>query len=379
MQFEVVQGDILEQDVDVIVVPHLSKGGIMPELTAKIYSAAGYQDMADAFQAAKEKAIEEKVRRNHLGSTRLSDKNLSILSVTPGFNLRAKHAIHINVHAEEWRDGQTETERKKKVNDLEYCYYSVLMHAFCRLHAMSVAVPLMGTSLLGFPVDVSREAAERAASKLDFFTWHRERNAKRKTYIIIPDSKEEEVVEEPEVSENSIVRITDENFQYHGVFEQFEKDFYADMKASVHSNSEYKRITCLNYLVSGTQNQTQKELATLLGVTPSIISKFISAVNRNGTGNIPRDKRRVIAIAIGMGLEDYDRFKFIRCIYDAYPGDPLDYQVETIILSGIKGFNYINKELCKIDPAFDLKAPVRINKPQTQTKSKSKSKSEKIK
>lgn len=418
MPFEVVYGDILEQDVEAIVIPQVPQEGVLPELTARIYNAAGFQNMTAAYQDAKKVAIREEEKRFHLDFRRISDKDNAIASVTSGFNLKAKHAIHINIHAEKWQCPQTIGENVKKGRELFSCYYKALECAFFKLKVKSVALPLLGTSLLGFPEDISRKIAERAAvhclEELTRFktdgdtikilivilsdqkpqaTERAERAAAQQhnpftsqrprksipTYLTIPDSKEPQAPKAPKPAASDYKHIFNpnlynspkndfkddiiDNFKYDDVFAGYENTFENSIKHSGKTKEEFCRTKCAEYL--NRINEPTK-LADLLGFHSSVITNFKKAVSAQGGGNIPREKRRVIAIAIYMGLSDYERFEFVRCSGFNYPGEEIDNHVETIIRSGTKAFRYVNKELCKINPDYDLTAPLRKNKPKPE-------------
>lgn len=382
MSYKVVYGDILEQDVDAIVVPQVPHEGILSELTARIYNAAGYQNMMVAYQSAKyeaEQKISKELSRFDIVSGIEIDSH-PIVAVTPGFDLKAKHAIHICVRAENWWDGQFESERKEKEFILYQCYHAVLECAHKTLCAKSIALPLLGTSLLGFPEEFSRIAAESSASgwlkeylpplpqnctqndKAFIDRWHG-RDDPMKIHIVIPRCVKPEapkalkpaanVPKHNSAPENNNVPEYDD--AYIETFLEYEKTFENSIERSGKSRKEYCRIKCAEYL---RRIDNPSKLSRSLGFQPSVITRFSNAVSGQGSGNIPK-KKRVIALAIGMALSDYERFEFIRCSGNDYPFEKLDDQVETVIRSGIKSFKLINKKLCEIDPDYDLSAPLK--------------------
>lgn len=71
-------------------------------------------------------------------------------------------------------------------------------------------------------------------------------------------------------------------------------------------------------------------------------------------------KHRVIAVAVGMGLSDYERFAFIRCAgYEEYPEDERDFLVEKLISEGKRDFHELNDALIDKDPSYALDAEVK--------------------
>lgn len=141
------------------------------------------------------------------------------------------------------------------------------------------------------------------------------------------------------------------------IFVEYEHRLAGEMQISGLGKEEYCREKVYEYLgkIDG-----DSRMAELINYTASGISRFRTGHSKNGNGYCPH-RHRVIALAVGMGLSDYERFEFIRCSGYEYPISNLDYQVEKIIRSGIKGFNKINEELCGINPDYALDAPVKKN------------------
>lgn len=374
LHFRVVDGDIWERPVDAIVVPHLPGDEVLPRITARIYAAAGYDKMMTAYQDAKQESI-KKMGRRFGGNVSISDKEVPIVAVTPGFGLAAKHAIHISIHAEEWQDEQTIDERCQQVRKISECYDRVANCAIS-LGVKSIALPLLGTCALGFPEEVSRREAEHA-----FYSFIQHANQRRapenkiemRITFVIPNDKKAQAPKTPKPV--VFVPANKENFKYHKVFDSYREIFNQKIEDSKLSEDAFCRQRCYKFLE---KIDNCAEFARSHGFQPSDFTHLVKRVNNQEGGSIPK-KKRVITIAIGvfaMGLTDsnYEYYEFIKCSgllhrlgFD-YPADNLDYQVETIIRSGIKDFEQINKELCKINPDFDLTKPLRNNKPKSKTK-----------
>ena len=363
MSYKVIYGDILEHEVDAIVVPQVPHEGILSELTAKIYDAAGFQNMMIAYQSAKYEA-EQKIAEEYsfVDVETVCDLDRPpIVAVTSGFNLKAKHAIHICVRATNWWDAQANSERKEKEYILYRCYYAVLECAYKKLGAKNIALPLLGTCMLGFPKEFSRTTAERAITD-----WLRENTSncaqgdeafvKRwkglddpmKIYVFIPFEK----------SRNNTT-ITFDVYENTECFVKYEKILAKRIEDSKYDKEGFFRNTVYNYLKN---ISPLKQIAEQINFDESRISKFRSSQNQ-GKREIPH-KHRIIALAVAMKLNDYERFEFIRCSNYEYPADERDFQVEKIIRSGITDFKEVNAMLCTINPAYDLTKSVKKIKPK---------------
>lgn len=86
--------------------------------------------------------------------------------------------------------------------------------------------------------------------------------------------------------------------------------------------------------------------------------------NKFKNGNIKSPHLHyVVAMAVGLGLEKYERFAFIRFAeYNDYPSAGFELAVEKLIDSGIREFNELNSALIEIDPSYDLTADVKRSK-----------------
>lgn len=138
-------------------------------------------------------------------------------------------------------------------------------------------------------------------------------------------------------------------------FIEYERLFEKSIERSGLGKKEFCRRKCYKYLC---RIENASKLSNLLGFGSEVITRFKNKQGGLKGGYIPH-KKRVIALAIGMELSDYERFEFIRCSDYEYPSEKLDIQVESIIRSGIKVFNMINEKLCEIDPDNDLSAPLK--------------------
>ncbi len=355
--FNVVYGDILEQDVDAIVVPQLPLEGVLSELTSRIYKAAGFQNMMVAYNMAMNKAKAENERLIFADSYNiaLSRCEHPLVVITPGLGLKAKHAIHVVVDTKTWWDGQPGSEREQKEYVLFYCYYRALESALDKLNAKSIVFPLLGTSLLGVPIEFSRTVAKSAINSFCKKRgvrghtprgWDKDENYKRmEICLVIPFTEKNS---KPTASSVDAYNDT-------GVFLEHERTLADKTKRSGLDRDAFFRKTSYEYL---NRIDNDSKMAELLGFGSDVIHRFKSKQSGSGKGSVPK-KWRVIALAIGLGLDDYERFEFIRCAGYEYPAEDLDFQVEKILRSGPMGFVMLNEKLCKINPEYDLTKPAK--------------------
>lgn len=355
MQFEFLHGDILEQEVEAIVVPEIADARIKCEFTAGIYEAAGYTEMDNAYAY---QILSEKKRNIKKGIVVEDEDDIdwaeierinfeaglhSRISVTSGYNLKAKYAIHIDIREEIWRNDQNDIEELfHKDSTIYYCYKDALDCAK-ELGVRSVAFPLLGTCFLRFPKEHAKNIGKDAVS-----SWLSDPlNYLEKVYIVIPTQKTSGYITPLGYDAETLI-TPPYIMEYEKIFEKSIEQSGSDIK-------EFSVKKCREYL-QGIDKPSR--LAKELGLGPEVITRFKNKLDNLKNGHIPH-KKRVIALAIGMGLSDYQRFEFIRCSGYDYPSEKLDIQVEAIIRSGVKKFELINKMLCDNNPDNDLSAPLK--------------------
>lgn len=355
-EFEVLYGDILGLDVESIVVPEIATTTVKCEFTARVFDEAGYIDMTEACGDPLFKKgmhfpeipggvdIREYMESGEYSEAFNKTELHSDIYVTPGFRLNAESVIHLRIFEENWQDSQLDCERYHKECSIQNCYIDVLDVA--KEHEIrSIAFPVLGTCFLGFPEDFARLIAENTIS-----SWCRdnsEEDLDMNVYLVVPHAKRKPIPKpvKAELPDN----------YYDRIFTEYEKELNKRIEEAGLGREEFYRSRCLEYL---NRIDSSAKLCRLLGFGSDVITRFINAVSGQGTGNKPK-KIRVIALSIGMGLSDYERYEFVRCSGYDYPYEPLDDQVEAIIRSGITSFKLINKKLCEINPDFDLSAPLR--------------------
>lgn len=344
MLYEIVYGDITKLDVEAIVVPESVSEPEPCEITKNIYKAAGFRNLANEYFVKINKPRtpvvleDDEIDYEQIGIMAAQAELHSTITVTKGYGLKAKYAIHLDVREiiEEWDEGQFATDYYKNQSVIYNCYADALDSAE-KLGVHSVAFPLIGACVLGFQEDYARLIAEYAiAVHPDCLLDDGELMT---AYLVIPYKKPLEN-EKP----NDLYSDAD-------CFVQYERTLSEKVNNSGLRRDEFFKETCYDYL---NRIENDSKLADILNINSGVISRFRSAQSKTGSGSVPRNRKRIIGMAIAMGLSDYERFEFIRCTGNEYPAEKLDYQVEKIIRSGIASFAKINEELCRINPAYDL-------------------------
>lgn len=360
MKFEFLYGDILEQDVEAIVIPEMADSRIKCGLTARIYEAAGYTMMDNDYkyilsEKKKGKNVIIVDDENEIDWTEIERANFegslhSRLIVTAGYNLKAKYAIHIDIREEIWRNDQDGAEGSfRKYSTIYYCYKDVLDRAK-ELGVRSIAFPLLGTCFLGVPEEDAKNIGRRAV-----LGWLYEPiNYLEKVYIVIQPNTSGSITSLEADKETPVIPP---------YIMEYEQRLEKSIEQSGLDIKEFKIQKCREYL-RGIDRPSK--LAKDLGFGPEVITRFKNKLDNLKHGHIPH-KKRVIALAIGMGLSDYQRYEFIRCSGYDYPSEKLDILVEAIIQSGVKKFEIINEMLCEKSPDNDLSAPLKKETEKSET------------
>lgn len=82
-------------------------------------------------------------------------------------------------------------------------------------------------------------------------------------------------------------------------------------------------------------------------------SSNITKLKNGGTKKVTK-KGKAIALAVAMGLSDYERFVFINCTDNEYPADKMDFLIERLISEGKRDITELREALYNINEAYDL-------------------------
>ena len=257
--------------------------------------------------------------------------------VTNGCDLNVRNILFVYVekppHDMTPRDFMYEYRRS-----IRECYVEILDWAHIR-HAESVVCPVLGIDLIDASANYFSPKTEFLlfrGARVSVSLYAKEMQSEMNIYLVTP----------PDTRPVQLEQNKDTAEQYNDVFIQYERRFNEDIKNSGLTKSEFCKKRLSNYLYNFIDNAEQ--LANMIDYDKGSISKFRS-------GKIARPKKhRVIAMAIGMGLSDEDRYCFIKCAGYDYPVDERDRIVEKLIRAGVKDFSEINERLIEIDKEFAL-------------------------
>lgn len=337
-------GDILKTKADVIVIPTFEKGDHTKMGIAKrVYKAAGYQQIRNA--------------RIDVGVLRFGD-----IAVTPGFDLYAKHVIHICTpytkfpHSDSRESLDTYSERSL----FRLCLLNALRWAEGN-GAESIAIPLISlSSRLSLPevevltTRILRNYLSRSASCL-------------KIYFVVPPSsdpvyinQEDITKQEEQVSETPEFKLDSNIFTEYGIRLGEERTssgkmpdkFNRDIVEAIIKKYRDKKTFAVN------------SIAETINYDKGLLSKFIK-----GTVISPH-KHRLIAIAVAAGFDDEERFRFINCAGRPYPTEERDMIVEYLLRSGTSDFKSLNERLSEINPEYALDANTKKWKYKNPNKNK---------
>lgn len=342
MSFEIIEGNILRQPADAIVLPTKAfqdnKIYLVSNLTEKIYKEAGYRDVVNA--------INEHIKRHG----ELSEGDVFS---TPGFSLNFKHIIHVCVpralepnmrsHTIMGINNNYDPDRVCHVQKiLRVCYIRALNLAD-KIRAESVAIPLLKSI---YPI-LGEERTFQTAS-LAIQEWLRGNESSMKVYLYKPASWE------PVVKTQAEPDAPLPDFGKGSVY--FE---YAERMSAEHKESGKPIDIFFSSIVTNAFYNVPS--VTALGRALEYDKTFISRVKNGATTH----KDRAIALAVVMNLKDgYERYKFIisASMEHEYPVDERDKQIELLFGKGITDFRLFNEELAKINPSYPLNLRVKSEK-----------------
>ncbi len=342
MQFEFRAGDILDTDAEAVVIPHTLHDDIIPELSRRIMDAACGETFTMMFYYKEYRGNGYEIGKDFVDEGDFCEgcftpyaNEYPIITVMPGYKLKARHTIHICVPA--YKPFYDEA---GEINNLCRCY-EMALNVAKRENIASIVFPLLGTDVFGYPYDFAYAAVKFSVEK-----WIKSNEAaKIKVYVMLPEEKQREGKSFP---------LPD--FAAGSVFVEYAERMAREIAHSHKDRFDFFRSRVTYYLSKCPYSDG--ELENMIDCDHTVISRLrtgkISATN----------KRRAVALAVCMGLSGYEFYEFVvsAAIKHRYPSDEFDMAVESVLASGAVDFRKINAELRKIDLSYALDTPVKKSK-----------------
>lgn len=346
MPLHIISGDIFSflNKVDAIVVPANKKPVVGHGLDSQLFKAAGFRSVMEQRKA---------MGYLHLGQAK----------ETNGFKA-AKYLIHTATPM--WLGGASEECEK-----LKSCYINSIKCAD-RLGLKSIAIPLLSSGNMKFPMGIALETAKDAINERlsvhdsldvylvkfhgdDMSEYYRAENA----YSLRDMSDKELLQKKSDLSEitdpdrevvqymSSIIRQIEIKAQKQAQEKNFEKELAGYLAENPDKKAvDFRRERFYDYFE--TCGIKASRLAEMIGCDRSTVSRI-----KNGQTQNPQ-KKTIIALAIAMGLDTQKRLDFINCSGYSYPIDKLDYTVEQLISDGFSRISDISDMLYDIDHSWLL-------------------------
>ncbi len=367
-------GDILRFNVDAIVIPHAPKDR-MPwcdygdkdfwDITLDVFSRADMEKMVDkyylcrgnGYKIGEDFVDDEDSKKGYFSSDKYPE-----VTVTKFCGLPVNCVFHVCVrpyteYVCEFDDYNLCVEREKYM--LSRCYWMALNCA-ARQGIKKIAFPLFSTDC---PKEIAYAVAHSVPQKwIDENTEYKIFNDpshgtaynKLMTIISRPDAEMQIYIVEP--GRQDMLRmeaLRNDPSEHRPFISEFGWRLKREMSAFEGGADEFK----VNFIQKCFKNYHEihgcySSLVKITSYTP--LYKF------KDDPLICPHKHRVIAIAVAMGLSDYERFAFIHCAgYENYPEDERDFLVEELIFEGKRDFKELNEALIDKDPSYALDKDVK--------------------
>lgn len=292
MPFEIVLGDLLDQNTEAIVIPLVPYSGPSSKYSRITYEQAGHDALLQARRALPIMIDGE-------------------CGMTKGFGLFSDYVFHARVS--EWFGGG-EGERKT----LTHCFTNALRIA-AQNNIKSIAFPLLGVGANRVPPKEAYVIARDAISG-----YIRAHDLTLTAYLVIhpsifPDIRNlcDAISDEQEVSEPTL------------------------SKQMVSPKKKF-----LAYLE---QIENESQIAKLIGCSASTVNRIRKDQNKRAP-----HKSTVIMLAIALGLSKKERHEFVNCVYSPYPFDERDELIEQLLEQGYTNMTDLNIEIEKRNPQWIL-------------------------
>lgn len=292
MPFEIVLGDLLNQNTEAIVIPLVPYSGPSSKYSKITYERAGYDELLQARKALPIMVDGE-------------------CGMTKGYGLTSNYVFHARVA--EWFGGG-EGERKK----LTHCFTNALRIA-AQNDIKSISFPLLGVGSNRVP---PKEAYVIARDAICGYI--RAHDLTLNAYLVIHPSTY------PDIKE-----LCDENSV------KTEDSEVALSKREVSPQEKFHAY------LERIENESQ--IARLIGCSSSTVNRI-----RNKRHQRAPHKSTVIMLAIALGLSKEERLEFVNCVYPPYPFDERDRLIEQLLEQGYKQITDLNIEIEKKNPQWIL-------------------------
>ncbi len=372
------RGDLFSFNVDAIVIPH-APNDRMPwcnydekdfwDITLDVFSRADMKTLADKyyiFRGNGYKIGEEFIEEGDIREGRMVfiPEKYPTVTVTQFSGLPVKYVFHVCVHSYteyicKSDDYSFCAEREKYM--LSRCYWMALNCA-AKKGVRRIAFPLFSTDC---PKEIAYEAAHSVPQKwiaentkdipndpshektykglVNMATRH---DAEMQIYIVEPNREDMLRME----------ALRKDPSAYRPFLSEFEQRLERE-KSAFHGGANAFKSDFITKCFDNYKNRGGKfsDIIALTGFTT--LYKF-----KKDPSKCPHE-HRLIAAAVVMGLNDYERFVFVRCGgYENYPEEERDFLVEKLISEGKRDFKELNEALIEADPSYALDAEVKKKK-----------------
>ncbi len=292
MPFEIVLGDLLDQNTEAIVIPLVPYSGPSSKYSKITYERAGYDALLQARKALPIMVDGE-------------------CGMTKGFGLTSNYVFHARVS--EWFGGG-EGERKT----LTHCFINALRIA-AQNDIKSISFPLLGVGSNRVP---PKEAYVIARDAICGYI--RAHDLTLNAYLVIhpsiyPDIKQlcDEILVKTEDSEVALSK--------------------QEVSPQEKFHSYLERI------------ENESQIAKLMDCSASTVNRIRNKRYQRGP-----HKSTVIMLAIALGLSKKERLEFVNCVYPPYPFDERDKLIEQLLEQGYTTIKELNEEIEEKNPEWIL-------------------------
>lgn len=335
MSFHIItDGDILQQDADVIVIPVSPE--ILPKFgtSARVFAAVGYDIIGNATK--------------DVGTLEFGE-----IAVVPCSGIKARHIILLCTPIFKYGSNK---EKRLDRHKAEYLLQKGIRKALLWADgngAKSMAFAVLKSNILQKNINTITEGAIRSyintvESRLDVYYFCAPRvDPFYETSHSSPPSSSVPPTPADIAPEN---KPTEFNIKG-DIFTEYEIRLGEEFTKSGMTKDIFNREVITGIIKKYKENKKfiADRIAKAINYDKSTISRFV-----NGKVYKP-DKKHLIAMAVLSGFDNEERYRFINCAGHEYPSERLDSVVEYLIRNeGITDFETLNRRLCGINPDYAL-------------------------